>query len=99
MNSRRIWRILLLILAVILLAVPIITPLIELSGAHNHTCSSARCLLCTVSDTLKAAADLSALLIRVLLPYVILITLGTDAASRLYLRTETPIALKTKMLS
>ena len=99
MIRRRALRIALLFLAVILLVIPIITPLLELSGSHNHTCSAARCLLCIVSGTLRTITDLFAILIFTLLPFIILIAHSSSAALRSAARTDTPIALKTKILS
>ena len=99
MTYRRIWRIALLLIAVIMLAIPIITPLLELAGNHNHTCSAARCALCTVSGTLRTVTDASAVLFCILLPLIILITRVAASSLNHPISPETPIALKTKILS
>ena len=99
MKRTRLRRIFILLIAVILFAVPIITPLLELSGSHNHTCSAARCLLCTVSGTLSTITDLFAVLICTLLPFIILIIHSSSVELRSAARTDTPIVLKTKILS
>ena len=99
MIRRRAWRISLLLFAFILFAIPVITPLVELSGSHNHTCSTARCALCAVSGTLHGIAELSTALLFVLLPLIILYVRLAVYSLRAGNTHETPIALKTKILS
>lgn len=99
MIRRSVWRISLLFVAIIILAIPIVTPLLELSGSHNHTCSAARCILCTVSSTLRSITDISAIILFAFIHNAILLHRTTLLSVRLSIRNETPIALKTKILS
>ena len=89
----------LLLIALILFTIPIITPFLELSGTHNHTCSAARCTLCAVSLTLRTISELSLPLLFVLLPLIILYIRLAVFSLRECIASETPIELKTKILS
>ena len=99
MNRRRARRISLFFLALIIFAIPIITPLLELPGGHNHTCSPSRCLVCKVSGTLGTITDAFAAFLCAFLPFIILFSRKISLLPRPRRHTDTPIALKTKILS
>ena len=99
MTTRNTKRLLTVLLAIILFAIPILTPLAELSGTHNHTCSPARCALCMVSNTLH---DLSGILAAILFTLISLLLTALRLAvrsTRHFSKPTTPIELKTKILS
>ena len=99
MNTRKAWRLFPILIAIILLTIPVLTPFAELSGTHNHTCSPARCALCMVSSTLRGISDTSAAILFILVPLILSVLRAFARSSRHFTQPETPIELKTKILS
>lgn len=99
MANRRARSVLIILIALILFSVPIIAPLAELLGTHNHTCSVNCCPLCPLLNTLRVIRDLYEVSFFVLLPFIILITRASVSVSNPTTQSDTPIGLKTKILS
>ena len=99
MNTRNAWRLFPILIAIILLTIPVLTPFAELSGTHNHTCSPARCALCMVSSTLRGISDTSAAILFILVPLILSVLRAFARSPGYFTQPGTPIELKTKILS
>ena len=99
MTTRNTQRLLSLSIAIILFAIPILTPFAELSGTHNHTCSPARCALCMVSNALRDLSGIFAAILFTLIASLLTLLRFSVRSIRHFSKPTTPVELKTKILS
>ncbi len=89
-----------LLLALLILALPLLSPGVELLENHDHRCSPSKCLVCTVTHALHMLGSLMAISALRATLHIILFFFCVAALCGISPRFHnTPVTLKTKILS
>ena len=93
-------RTIVIILSVLIISASLLSPAVEISDGHDHSCSPNRCLICFVSGALHMLQNLIITAAVFPVPFFIIILLYSLVRFLPIARTvSTPIRLKTKILS
>ena len=93
-------RAIIILLTALILFANLLSPVVDISDSHDHSCSRNRCLICFVSGALQMLQNLvfAATFYRVLF-FIILFICSVIRFLPSVRAVSTPIRLKTKILS
>ena len=88
------------LLALLLFVFLLISPLLDVYGEHDHSCSPAECALCITANAISVLrkASLFALLTCVAIPAILRLSEGIRIFTRIP-ASASPVALKTELIS
>ena len=88
------------LLALLLFVFLLISPLLDVYGEHDHSCSPAECALCITANAISVLrkASLIALLTCAALPAILRLYEGIRIFTRIP-TSASPVALKTELIS
>lgn len=89
-----------LFLALLVLALPLLSPAVELLENHDHRCSPSKCLVCIVTHALHMLGNLMAISALGATLHIVFVFFFAAALCGISPRHhDTPVKLKTKILS
>ena len=92
-------RLFAIVLALLLASFFLLSPLLNVYGEHNHTCSVNRCMLCLTSGVLSVLRDIFAVSLICAVYALLAICLLNVRRADFSARNSTPVDLKIKITS